>query len=361
MATIRDVARAAGVSSMTVSNVLNSHPHVRDETRAKVLAAIAELDYRVNPAARNLRSRRMGVIGLAVPDITASYFALLAEKVSTAAAEHGLRVVIEHTDAVRDEELEAVALSRRLLFDGLILSTVRLRDTDLLTVDYPVVILGEQTLDVPVPRVVMPNVEGTAAAVTHLLSTGSRSIAMIGGDISDRSVAQLRNEGFILGHTRAGLTPDPRLFVTAPTFDPNGGAVAANELIQRGVPFDAVFCVTDDVAIGALHAFGEAGIAVPHQVRIIGFDNVLGASYTNPSLSSVAPDHSFMASAALNLLVQQIESKGEVTAERVVSPFSLALRRSTEVIHHNPRVAVRPHFRLEVNAGAAGLEPETTQ
>ena len=144
MTTIQDVAKAAGVSPMTVSNVINDHPNVRPATREKVLEAMARLDYRVNVAARNLRKGRTGTIGLAVPEVDSAYYGLLAATIIAAAERRGLRVSIEQT-ASRDNELDALSLSRNRLYDGLILATVGMGPAYVgsLQVDHPVVILGE--------------------------------------------------------------------------------------------------------------------------------------------------------------------------------------------------------------------------
>src|SRR6478752_10823323 len=139
MATLHDVAKAAGVSPMTVSNVLNKHPHVRAETRERVLKAIDDLGYRVNVAARNLRAGRTNTIGFAVPEVDRPYFAQLAARVIAKAQDAGYRVVIEQTGADRENELSAIVSSRTRMYDGLILSAVGLgtADRDLLTTDVP--------------------------------------------------------------------------------------------------------------------------------------------------------------------------------------------------------------------------------
>ncbi|MEO6114982.1 MAG: LacI family DNA-binding transcriptional regulator [Pseudolysinimonas sp.] len=135
--TIQEVARAAGVSPMTVSHVLNAHPHVKDTTREKVLRTIDELGYQVNVAARNLRTGRTGTIGLAVPEVDRPYFGQLATEIIAAARKRDMRVVIEQTGRSRENELDALSLSRKRMYDGLILSTVGLgpADRDLLRVD----------------------------------------------------------------------------------------------------------------------------------------------------------------------------------------------------------------------------------
>ncbi|WP_328743993.1 LacI family transcriptional regulator [Streptomyces sp. NBC_00285] len=153
MATIQDVTKAAGVSAMTVSNVINDHPNVRRATREKALEAMARLDYRVNLAARNLRKGRTGTIRPAIPGVNSAYGELAAAIVA-AAARYDLRVSIEQTGALRENELAALSLSRNRLYDGLLLSPVGMgsADAEWLNVDYPVVILGELIIGAGGPR-----------------------------------------------------------------------------------------------------------------------------------------------------------------------------------------------------------------
>jgi len=159
VATIRDVAKAAGVSPMTVSHVINDHPHVRPGTRAKVLRAMEELGYRINVAARNLRSGRTGTIGLAVSDVDSPYWAQLAARVVSAARKRGLRVAIEQTGGSREGELDALEMSRTRMYDGLILGTAAMSgaDIDKFNVDCPVVTMGERNFQGSIDHVSMAN------------------------------------------------------------------------------------------------------------------------------------------------------------------------------------------------------------
>ncbi|MFI9839991.1 LacI family DNA-binding transcriptional regulator [Nonomuraea sp. NPDC051941] len=335
MVTIQDVARAAGVSAMTVSHVLNDHPHVKAETRERVLQAINQLDYRVNVAARNLRTGRTGTIGLAVPEVDRPYFGQLAAEIITAAARHNLKVAIEQTGASREGELDALALSRNRLYDGLILSTVGLgpTDTDLLKVDYPIVILGERIFDGPVDHVAMPNVEGARAATAHLIERGCRRIALVDGGAQGEeiNVSSLRFTGYREALDEAGVAFDARLVAPTSRFTMEGGAAAARRLVDDGVEFDGVFCVTDTVAIGVLRGLADRGVRVPDEVKVIGFDNIAEGGYTVPSLSSIDPDHSLMAGTAVRFLAKRITEKGKKreVAREFVSRFTVVAREST--------------------------------
>ena len=180
--TLHDVAKAASVSFKTVSNVVNNHPHVRPETRARVQAAIDELGYQPNVSARHLRSGRSGVIGLAVPELSLAYFAQLADEVIQAAEKRGLVVLIEQTGGDRNRELEVLRSPRLQLTDGLLFSPLGLSidDAPLVDIDTPLVLLGERIFHGPADHVTMRNVEAAEAATEHLLGLGRRRIAVLG-------------------------------------------------------------------------------------------------------------------------------------------------------------------------------------
>ncbi|OLZ61946.1 LacI family transcriptional regulator [Streptomyces sp. IMTB 2501] len=333
MATIQDVAKAAGVSAMTVSNVINDHPNVRPATRERVLTAMTRLGYRVNVAARNLRKGRTGTIGLAVPEVNRPYYGRLAAAIIAAAGRHGLRVSIEQTGARREDELAALAQSRNRLYDGLILSTVGMgpADVEALKVEHPVVILGERIFGGPVDHVAMPNVEASAAATRHLIERGCRRVAVVCGELRDEAdVSSLRHAGYRQALVAAGLPEDPQLVRCVPALTMAEGARQARAMVAGGLDVDGVFCVTDTVAMGVLRALADAGVRVPERVKVIGFDNVDESAFLVPSLSTVDPDHDLMAERAVALLAARLGSAGPpADREEFVGPFSLVIREST--------------------------------
>jgi DNA-binding LacI/PurR family transcriptional regulator len=165
-----DVARFAGVSTMTVSNVINGRPRVGPETRDRVLAAIGELGYQVNLAARHLRAGRTGVGGVALPQLERPYFGQLAARLADRFEAHGLRIVTERTGASREGELDAVAFSRLRMYDGLILSVVDIDPAELsqLRTDAPVVMIGERAQPSRFDHVMMDNVDGARQATAAI-------------------------------------------------------------------------------------------------------------------------------------------------------------------------------------------------
>lgn len=335
--TMHDVARVAGVSIKTVSNVINDYPHVRPGTRDRVNEAIEQLDYRPNLSARGLRSGRTGVIGLAVPSLRENYFAELADAVIRAAEKRGLGVMVEQTSGQREAELRAVSTSRPRFLDGLLFSPVSLgqADAEALSVDAPLVLLGERIFGGPTDHVTMHNMSAAQAAVEHLLEIGRRRIAIIGADpesTDDANSANLRVKGYNRALEGAGIAIDPTL--VRPTamsqWNRAGGAAATHLMIQEGVEFDAVFALNDTLGLGVLRALREEGLRVPDDVAVIGFDNIDESKYSVPSMSTVDTGRDEIAAIAVDRLIERINEKGDRRPpETFKPPFRIVPREST--------------------------------
>ena len=313
MVRMLDVARAAGVSTMTVSNVINGRPGVRDDTRVRVLAAVDELGYQVNAAARSLRTGRSGAIGFVLPELDSPYYAHLSNRLSAAAQGRGRHLLVERTGGTRERELEAVSFEHLRRYDGAIVNLVRLdaRDLDELRFRTPVVFLGESPVPARFDHVVMDNVGGSRQATGHLLSTRSRRVVIVGGRHEDtEDMASLRTRGYRQAHGDLGLDVDEGLVVETPSYSWGEGRRAVLDLHAAGVPFDALFCVTDALAMGALRALADLGLHVPRDVQVIGFDNGEEADFLVPRLSSVEPGNDAIAQLVLDLLEQRIRSAG---------------------------------------------------
>lgn len=336
--TLHDVARMAGVSVKTVSNVINDHPHVRSEVRTRVRNAIRELDYQPNLTARGLRSGKTGVIGLALPALRENYFAELADAVIHAAERRGLSVLIAVTTGDRARELEALRGGRLRATDGLLFSPLGLGQQDVAALDIPtpLVVLGERIFGGPVDHVTMHNVSSAQAAVEHLLARGRTRIALVGAPehlSDDPSSAALRYRGYRHALEAAGIPESPELVCATGSWGREAGAAAVRRLLADGVPFDAVFALNDTLGLGVLRALGEAGIRVPDDVAVIGFDNIDETRFSVPSLSSVDPGREAIAEMAVEMLVERIREhseKGERLPPRLSKPeFHIVTREST--------------------------------
>jgi DNA-binding LacI/PurR family transcriptional regulator len=333
--TMHDVARVAGVSVKTVSNVINDHPHVRPQVRERVRSAIEQLDYRPNVSARGLRSGKTGVIGLAVPALRENYFAELADAVIRAAEARGLSVVIEQTNGVRAKELEALGGGRLRATDGLLFSPVSLGQSDVDALDgpLPLVLLGERIFGGPTDHVTMHNVSSAQAAVEHLFALGRTRVALIGaqdGPADGTSSATLRLDGYQRAFRAAGIPESPELICVTGPWGREAGAAAVRRLLSEGIRFDAVFALNDTLGLGALRALGEAGIRVPDEVAVIGFDDIDESRFSVPSMSSVDPGREEIAELAVAMLVERIHEKGDPQPPRLRKPeFRIVAREST--------------------------------
>ena len=309
--TLHDVARLAGVSIKTVSNVIHDYPHIRPATRAKVEQAIAELDYTPNLTARSLRSGRTGAIALAVPELGLSYFAELAQAVIEAAEEAGLVVLVEQTGGDRDREFELLHSPRLKMTDGLIFSALGMgqEDVDRLDVPYPLVLLGERVFDGPVDHVTMRNVEAARAATEFLIASGRRRIAIVGAHEGEViGSAGLRLRGYREALDAAGIPYDPTIIGYTTLWHRANGATCTRELLGAGADFDAVFGLNDTLALGAIRALQESGRRVPDDVAVVGFDDLDEAQYSIPSLTTIDPGQGWIARTAVSTLLERIES-----------------------------------------------------
>lgn len=334
--TMRDVAQLAGVSIKTVSNVVNEYVHVRDETRSRVLTALDQLGYQLNFSARGLRSGRTGVIGLVIPELRQSYFAELADSIIRAAEQRGLGVMVEQSGKNHAREVEILSGQKVRLTDGLLFSPARLvqEDLDRIDVDYPLVLLGERMLRGATDHVTMHNESAARAAVEHLLQRGRRRIAIVGAEpdgMEQIPSSRLRLRGYRSAMVSAGIALDPALIRIAKPWHRETGEDATRQLLDDRVDFDGIFALNDSLALGVLRALGEAGVRVPDDVAVIGFDNIDEARFSVPSLTSVDPGRDLIAATAVDYLTERINMKDEeqVPPRLYKSPFHIVEREST--------------------------------
>ena len=330
---MKEVASRAGVSVKTVSNVVNVYLHVAPSTRERVQRAIDEMGYRPNLSARSLRSGRTGIIAVAVPRLGEPYFAELAAAVIAIADERGCTVLVEQTDGRLEREQLAVAGIRPDLIDGLILSPLALGAEDLLAASAtstPLVLLGERISDVRHDHVVIDNVAAACLATEHLLSLGRTRVAAIGTmDAVAAQTSRLRREGYRSALAGAGLTVLPGFEQEVEGFSREAGALAARRLLALPEPPDAVFCFSDLLAIGVLHALHRHGVRVPEDVAVVGVDDIAESRFSTPTLSTVAQDVDEIARLAVDALLHRLSGGADDPPREVVASHTLLVRDST--------------------------------
>ncbi|MFJ6728890.1 LacI family DNA-binding transcriptional regulator [Streptomyces sp. NPDC091281] len=329
---IKDVAEYAGVSPKTVSNVINNFEHVSDRTRTAVQDAIEALGYRVNIAGRQLRQGRTGMITLAVPELDVAYFAELAKLVIAEADRRGHTVLIHQTEAVRERELAALHGFDAQFSDGVILSPLALHPRDLATRDrrLPVVLLGERPADGGTDHVGIDNVRAAREATAHLLERGRRRIAVLGGAVRGRQgTDRLRTDGHRAALDAAGLPFDASLVVAVDAYHWRDGARAAAEVMRRTPRPDALLCLNDHLALGALRSLHDLGLTVPGDCDVVGFDDIEASRFSVPTLTTVAPDKREIARSAVSLLLERVESPEAAPGRDHVAAHRVVVRETT--------------------------------
>ena len=329
MVTQQDVADRAGVGRRTVSHVVTGFPHVSPEVRARVMRAIEELGYVPNRAAQLLRTGRSGVIALTVPEIGVGYFGELGTRIIEEAAARGFGLLVAQTRGSRERELVEIDRILALQPEGVILSPLGLTADDVASIAQrtSVTLIGEHFQGCErggaAEPIVIDNVAGSAELVRMLAAAGRRRIAYVGvpSATAERFDA-LRREGVHAGREAAGLEQIDDISTPGYTWE-NGydAGVEAARRVAAG-ELDAVFCVTDEVAIGVMRALHDAGLRIPEDVAVAGCDDIPEGRRANPRLSTVAPDKAELARRAVAAVLGEPVPAGPV-------PHRVVLREST--------------------------------
>lgn len=328
-----DVARLAGVSQTTVSQVLNNSATIAvpPETRRRILDAVEQLGYVPDYTARSLRTRRTMTIVCAIPDIANPFYPAFARGIQDVAEQHGYDLVLANTDGIAEKEQKAVRLVQQGRADGLIVVLFGLTARalfPLLEIGVPVVRLESQPKaggPLPLDNLYVDIAAAAEQAVAYLLARGHRRIGLISGGEAPAGAGRLEGYRAALTHARHAI--DPRLIASG-DFQAEGGYAAMRELLGLDDPPTAVFCANDLMALGALAAARALGRRVPDDVAVVGFDDIPAARLSNPALTSVAQHPDRLGRRAAELLFERLEGS-EVGAGRVEAmPFELIIRES---------------------------------
>ena len=327
--TIRDVAKEAGVSTTTVSHVINETRFVEEKTRAKVNEAIATLGYRVNIAARSLRAGRSQTIGLIIPDAANLFFAEYLRKIEDFGFKAGYNVIVCNTDNETDKEAAYIDALVSKQVDGVILiSSGSDPETlnPLISHDVPFVI-ADREFSADVADVVSLDNEQAGFDVTnYLLNLGHRKIGCITGP-NNFSPSIQRLNGFIRAHKEWGLPYDPEL-ITSGKFTLSSGFSAFDWIWQNNIKPSALFVFSDMMAIGAINNAITKGLDVPKDISVVGFDNIELAEAFAPSITTFNQPIEKMAETIVELLTDRIKHKS-ANRRRIVFRGSLIIREST--------------------------------
>ena len=328
--TIKDIARKAGVSVATVSYVVNQTRYVSPERKARVLQAIAELGYSPNAIARSLRQKNTRMIGLIVPDSSNPFFAEIAKGVEDAGYERGYSVILCNSNASIERELVYLDLLRSKRVDGIIFIATTTRVDQIrpfVAAGIPVAVFYRDNPDLDIDTFRIDNVKAGCMATRHLIDLGHRQIACI-QPASAQTPSGQRVDGYKQAMQESGLTWDEALL---PRGDNrvSGGKEAAQALVSSGRPFSAIFSSNDAMAIGAMRALREMGYAMPQDVSIVGVDDIILASYTEPPLTSVAQPKYEAGCQAVDFVIQRVEGGYNQGPRNVLLEIELIVRASS--------------------------------
>jgi LacI family transcriptional regulator len=329
MSTIVDVARAAKVSTATVSRVLNGHPGVDPRLAATVLQAVKDLGYRPSRVARSLRTRRNRVLALIISDVrTGPFFGDVVRGVEDVAYGAGYSLFLCNTDEDASKEASYIELAAAEAVSGVILtpSGPRTDLTPLVEFGIPVVLTDRTLAGRQADSVVVDNVTGAHEAVSHLLAGGYKRVACITGPLSITTGYQ-RRAGYVKALEDAGAPLDESL-VKVSDFREPGGRLAMEELLGLAPRPDAVFVSNHLMAIGVLQAISQAKLVIPKDIAVVSFDDMPWASLLSPPLTAVAQPAYDLGLESARLLLNRIE--GYTGAPRMVtlSP-TLQIRESS--------------------------------
>jgi LacI family transcriptional regulator len=328
--TIRDVAQLAGVSTATVSHVLNSTRSVSDLTKERVLAAMDELGYQPNAVARSLRVNETLTIGLIIPDVEIPFFAWVARCIEDSARDVGYSVILCNSGWALSQELLYLENLQARRVDGLICISVRLNNehvAPLLKRHVPVVWFEEARTEGVSDAVLIDNVKGAYEATTHLIVQGHRRIGCVLG-VAQAMVTRDRLTGYRQALRDAGLPFDEALLYSG-DYEASAGLLGARQLLALPDPPTAIFAFNDVMALGALQAANERKLAVPEQLALIGFDGIPLTEFLAPPLSTVRQPIPEMSRIAIEMLLDRINDRAPNESRTVKIEPTLVPRAST--------------------------------
>ncbi|MFE5023750.1 LacI family DNA-binding transcriptional regulator [Streptomyces sp. NPDC056656] len=326
MASIKDVAAAAGVSVATVSRVLNSHPSVSPDARARVLGAVESLGYRPNAVARSLRTAQTRTLGLVISDVLNPYFTELARSVEEEARALGYSVIIGNADEqpdIQDHHVRTL-LDRRI--DGLLVSPTDGGSPLMLEAaraGTPMVFVDRWIPGVDVPVVRSDGRAAVRDLVAHLHTLGHRRLAIIAGPAATTTGSE-RVEAFREALAAFGIAL-PDAYIGQGDFQADSGRRATERFLALSEPPEVVFAADNLMALGALDAIRAAGLRVPHDIGLAAFDDIPWFVHTDPPVTAIAQPTKDLGRAAVRALIDRIEGR---PPQSVTLPARLVVRRS---------------------------------
>ena len=328
MATLRDVAREAGVSIATASRAINGLGNVTAPTRAAVMAAVKKLNFVPHSGARSLTRRRTDTIGVILPDLFGEFFSEIIRGIDLVAHESGMHLLLGNMHGSAHENAAAIA-SMRGRVDGLLVMPPDVQPellADNLDPALPTVLLNYEAGSLDLPYVAIDNYRGAYAMTEALLERGAQQVVHVAGPKHNRD-ARDRQRGFVDAMAKIAKQRNP--VILPGDFSEESGEEAARLLIQGQLPADAIFAANDQMAVGLIAQFAEAGISVPDDIMVAGFDDIPLARHISPGLTTMRVKIDQLGSTAMMMLLRLL--RGEVlgaSSANILTP-TLIVRGTT--------------------------------
>lgn len=332
MATMKDIARLAKVSTSTVSHVINGSRFVSEEIREKVMRVVAELNYTPSAVARSLKVKETKTIGLLVTATNNPFFAEVMAGVEQYCQQHQYNLIIATTggDTKRLQQNLQTLLHKQV--DGLLLMCGDSRfnaDTDMV-ISVPLVIMDWWFTELNADKILENSELGGYLATKTLIEAGHKNIGIITGNLK-KSVAKNRLEGYKKALSEASI-PLNNDWIIESHFDFAGGKIGMQKLLTTQKPPSAVFCSSDTIAVGAYQAIQQQGLRIPQDISVIGYDDIELSQYLFPPLSTISQPKAELGKLAVELLLQRIKKPNEPYQILTLSP-TLKLRKSIKNIN----------------------------
>lgn len=329
---IKEIAKLAGVSIATVSRVMNKTGRYSKETEERVLAIIEQYGYVSNNAAKSLRVSESKTIGLILPNIKNNFFAALASTVEEFFSERDYSVFICNTSNNSEKERNYFKKLESQLVDGiLVISGQNSISDNVTTRKIPMVLFDRfPANNMNLPVVCSDNYGGAFSATQLLIDRGCKNIVNINSHTAEYDRSQ-RRRGYQDCLSENGIVIDKKKILSVAFDRPSleQGDLLITEYLQKGLPLDGIFCASDSVAIGAMNALKRAGLRIPEDVKVVGFDDSVSARIISPALTSVARNPEQMAVSACKKLLSLIQGTEDEIPDHLIIPVEVVEREST--------------------------------
>ncbi|WP_027623618.1 LacI family DNA-binding transcriptional regulator [Clostridium lundense] len=327
-ASIKDVAREAGVSIATVSRVLNDVDVVNEETKKKVLAAIKKLGYRPNIVARSLKTQKTKTVGIIIPDISNQFYPEIVRGAEDVANIYDYNIILCNTDLDAEKETDYLKVLKEKMVDGVLYMSTSLGEDTIGLInelELPTVLVETIDKDRSFPSVTIDNEQAAYDAVKYLVEKGNKKIAYIGPNDDVMNATSLRYKGYKKALTENNIHLDSNL-VCFSGIKARDGYEGIRKILSN-TPIDSVFCASDEIAMGVINSLRDKDINVPKDVDVFGFNNIYGAEIFYPKLTTIAQPMYDMGSVGMRMLIKMI-NKESLEKEHYVLDYQLIERNS---------------------------------